>query len=167
MRLHQPGVFRLAYLLLGDGDDAEDVTQETFIRAYRAIHLFDPTRDMRPWLLSIAANLARNRRRSLARLWSALQRWVFTRPAALQSTSIEDLAGDRLRAQRLWQAVQCLRKSDQEILYLRHFLDLSETEVSQIQNIAIGTVKSRTHRALAKLRRVIETEFPDLGERSV
>lgn len=165
MQAHQPGVFRLAYLMLGDCDDAEDVTQETFIRAYRAIHTFDPTREMRPWLLSIAANLARNRRRSLARLWSALQRMVFAQSELLQSPLIEDQAGDHLRAERLWQAVRRLPISDQEIIYLRHFLEISEAEVSQIQNVALGTVKSRTHRALAKLRNIIEKEFPDLRER--
>ncbi len=60
---HQQAVFRLAYLVLGDPDDAEDITQETFIRAYFALGRFDVHRALRPWLLSIAANLARNQRR--------------------------------------------------------------------------------------------------------
>ncbi|HEX2908622.1 MAG TPA: sigma factor, partial [Phototrophicaceae bacterium] len=62
---HQEAVFRLAYLLLGDASDAEDVAQETFIRAFRFLARFDETRNWRPWLLSIAANLTRNRRRSV------------------------------------------------------------------------------------------------------
>ncbi len=166
MREHQPGVFRLAYLMLGDCDDAEDIVQETFIRAYRAIETFDPAREMRPWLLSIAANLARNRRRSMARLWSAVQRLVFAQPELLRSTSIEETASAHLDAQQLWQIVQRLSVTDQEIIYLRYFLDVSEAEVAQIQQVAVGTVKSRTHRALAKLRGAMENEFPNLGERS-
>jgi RNA polymerase sigma-70 factor (ECF subfamily) len=64
---HQQAVFRLAYLLLGDPDEAEDVAQETFLRAWRALKGFDSTRPLRPWLLSIAANLSRNRYRSAGR----------------------------------------------------------------------------------------------------
>ncbi|MBV9786854.1 MAG: hypothetical protein JOZ51_01680, partial [Chloroflexi bacterium] len=51
VRQHQDAVFRLAYLLLGDADDADDVAQETFIRAFGALDRFDPSRPLRPWLL--------------------------------------------------------------------------------------------------------------------
>lgn len=73
---HRESVFRLAYLLLGDADDAEDVAQETFIRVFNSLHRFDVTRALRPWLLRITANLARNRRRSLGRYWAAVQRFA-------------------------------------------------------------------------------------------
>ena len=74
VRAYQEPVFRLAYLLLQDGPEAEDTAQEAFWRAYRALDRFDPARPFRPWLLSIAANLARNRRRSLGRYLAALGR---------------------------------------------------------------------------------------------
>ena len=64
MVAHQQAVFRLCYLLLGDPDDAEDIAQETFLRAWKYLKSFDSTRPLRPWLLSIASNLASNRRRS-------------------------------------------------------------------------------------------------------
>ena len=164
LKEHRPGVFRLAYLLLGDCDDAEDVTQETFIRAYRAIDTFDSSREMRPWLLRIATNLARNKRRSVARFIAALQRWVWAESTLMQPQSIENKADENLRAQRLWQAVQRLPQGDQEIIYLRHFLEVSEGEASTVLGVALGTVKSRTHRALKKLKDVIERNFPDLKE---
>ena len=82
MREHQQAVFRLAYLLLGDADEAEDVAQETFIRAYRALERFDASRPLRPWLLRIASNLASNQRRSIGRYFGALQRLVFLDPEA-------------------------------------------------------------------------------------
>lgn len=164
MQTHHQVVFRLAYLLLGDADDAEDVAQETFIRAYRSFDRFDASRDMRPWLLSIATNLARNKRRSVARFLAALQRAVFVRPEMVQTPNIENEAMAALHAQHLWQAVRTLSTADQEIIYLRHFLEVSEVEASMALNIAVGTVKSRTHRALARLRTVIEREFPDLNE---
>ena len=71
---HQEAVFRLSYLLLGDPDDADDVAQETFLRAWNHLKRFDPTRPLRPWLLSIASNLASNRRRSAGRYLAALTR---------------------------------------------------------------------------------------------
>ncbi|HEY5729135.1 MAG TPA: sigma factor [Anaerolineales bacterium] len=59
VRANQEPVFRLSYLLLGDPDDAEDIAQETFLRAWKHLRQFDPTRPLRPWLLSIASNLAK------------------------------------------------------------------------------------------------------------
>ena len=77
---YQAPVFRLAYLILGDAADAEDVAQEAFVRAYLALARFDAARPLRPWLLSITANLARNRRRSLGRYWAAMQRAFLAEP---------------------------------------------------------------------------------------
>ena len=80
VREHQEPAYRLAYLMLGDAHQAEDVTQEAFIRAYRGIDGFDPTRPFRPWMLSITANLARNQRRSLGRSFAALRSLVSSAP---------------------------------------------------------------------------------------
>ena len=159
MRQHQEPAFRLAYLILGDRADAEDVTQEAFIRAYMKLAAFDGTRQFRPWLLSIAANLARNRRRSIGRYWAAVRRYWQNEPAAETAATNNDAD-----AQRLWQAVQRLRPLAQEIIYLRYFLSLSEAETAAALEIAPGTAKSRLHRALAQLRSVIEVNFPDLAE---
>jgi len=170
MREHQSAVFRLAYLLLGDADDAEDVAQETFIRAYRALERFDASRPLRPWLLRIASNLARNQRRSLGRYFGALQRLVLLDPEARARAKGESPPGpgeagpSAEDAHSLWQAVRRLRPPDQEIIYLRYFLDLSEAETATALEIAPGTVKSRTHRALQRLRVVVEHEFPTLRE---
>lgn len=159
---HQANVFRLAYLFLGDSGEAEDIAQETFLRAYRSLGSFDAGRPLRPWLLSITANLARNRRRAAGRYLSALQRWVRAEPS--ESTSIEQQSVDNLQAQRLWAALRKLDQTDQQIIYLRFYLELSVEETSQAMRLAVGTVKSRLHRALARLRRVIEREYPDLKE---
>ena len=159
-REHQEAVFRLAYLILGDPADADDVAQEAFIRAYRALDRFDISRALRPWLLSIAANLARNRLRSFGRYLAALQRFVRADPDALTATLDDDPGESR----RLWQAIRRLSDADQEIIYLRYFSALSEVETAQALGVAIGTVKSRTHRALERLRAVIEKDFPGLRE---
>jgi RNA polymerase sigma-70 factor (ECF subfamily) len=153
MRRYEAPVFRLAYLILADAAEAEDVAQEAFIRAYLALDRFDVARPFRPWLLSIAANLARNRRRSIGRYLAALRRLAQADPRiGVSAARVEEHS----EAQVVWQAVQQLRPAVQEIIYLRYFLDLSEAETAQALNIAQGTVKSRLHRALQQLRVVMQ-----------
>ena len=160
---HQEAVFRLSYLLLGDPDDAEDIAQETFLRAWNHLKRFDSTRPLRPWLLSIASNLASNRRRSAGRYLSALTRAFRNEPAS--SASIEEKSTQHMEASNLWKAVQTLSVPDQQIVYLRYFLELSVAETAQVLNIADGTVKSRLSRALERLRGIIQHDFPILAER--
>ena len=162
VRSHQEPVFRLAYLLLGDADEAEDATQETFIRAYRSLERFDLARPLRPWLLSIAANLARNRRRSMGRYFAALQRLLVSEPGS--RASIEEKSFQNLEAQLLWQALRRLGQTDQQVVYLRYFLNMSIEETAETMHIAQGTVKSRLHRAMDRLRAIIERDFPGLRE---
>jgi RNA polymerase sigma-70 factor (ECF subfamily) len=162
VREYQEAVFRLAYLLLGDGAEADDVAQEAFIRAFRALGRFDTSRPLRPWLLKITANLARNRRRALGRSLAALRRLLQAAP--LQEPSIERWAQQQHEARTLWQAVRRLNGADQEVIYLRYFLELTVEESAEALGVAPGTVKSRLHRALGRLRDVAEREFPGLGE---
>lgn len=161
VRTYQEPVFRLAYLFLGDPDEAEDAAQETFLRAFRALARFDASRPLRPWLLQIVANLARNRRRSVGRYWAALQR-QFVKETPTTYPDVEAYANTRLQSTRLWEAVRRLRDEDQQMIYLRFFLELPVGEAADAAGVAEGTVKSRTSRALGRLRAVIEREFPDL-----
>lgn len=158
---YQQAVFRLAWLLLGDADDAEDIAQETFLRAWRHLRRFDPTRPLRPWLLSIAANLSRNRRRSAGRYLSALIRAFREEP---QAAALDEKTAQHTEAVELWRAVQQLDLPDQQIVYLRYFLDLPVSETAEVLQIAEGTVKSRLSRALEKLRKIIHAGFPALLE---
>jgi RNA polymerase sigma-70 factor, ECF subfamily len=160
MRAHQEPVFRLAYLLLGDPDEAEDITQETFVRAYRALKGFDPQRPLRPWLLRIASNLAHNRHRSIGRYLATLTRFARQNPEEIKATTFKP-DND---SQALWQAVQELAKPFQEVVYLRYFLDMSENEMAEALEVPAGTVKSRLHRALSKLRGIVERNYPELKE---
>lgn len=161
VRQHQEPVFRLAYLILGDADDAQDVAQEAFVRAYLSLDQFDIARPLRPWLLSIGANLARNRRRSLGRYWAALERAFRANPEPFHPPPERTAAAD---ARRLREAVTRLRPLAQDVVYLRYFLELSEAETAEALGVPPGTVKSRLHRALAQLRQVIEADFPDLHD---
>jgi RNA polymerase sigma-70 factor (ECF subfamily) len=158
---HQQAVFRLAYLILGDPDEAEDVAQETFLRAWKNLGRFDPSRPLSPWLLQIAANLARNQRRSAGRYFAALIRNLQAEPT---SPTIEEKGAQHIEAQQLWQAVRRLQQADQQIVYLRYFLNLSVAETAETLQVAEGTVKSRLNRALNRLRMVIQREFPAIAD---
>ncbi len=160
MRAHQEPVFRLAYLLLGDPDEAEDIAQETFLRAYKALKGFDPERPLRPWLLRIASNLAHNRYRSIGRYIGALTHFARQNPERIKPTTIQPEDD----SQALWQAVRQMAKPFQEVIYLRYFLDMPESEMVDALEVPAGTVKSRLHRALSKLRQIIERDYPELKE---
>ncbi len=163
VRQHQTTLFRLAYLLLNDADAAEDVAQDALIRAYRQFAQFDTSRPLRPWLLQIVRNLASNHQRSARRYLAAVTRWwqrPDNRQAVALDPTIEEIAG--ADAHLLWQAVRRLKRSEQEIIYLRYYLELSVAESAQTLAIAEGTVKSRTARALQRLRTVVEQDYPTL-----
>lgn len=168
VQTHQQPIFRLAYLILGNAEDAEDVAQETFVRAHRAAHRFDPTQPLRPWLLQIARRLAYNRQRSLRRYWRAVTR-LLDEPS-LHLSAAHMAAGDdpaiqaQSQADRLWRVVQRLRQPEQEVIYLRYFLDLSTAESAAALAVAEGTVKSRLHRARQALQRELAAHDPALWE---
>lgn len=157
--LHQQGVFRMAYLKLGEAAEAEDIAQDTFVRAFRKLHQFEPDRPLRPWLLGICVNLCRNRWRSLDRYKAAIRRWA-------QRVEIERESADHsdrfVSDERLWQFIRRLRPSDQDVLYFRFFMDLTIEETASLLKVAAGTVKSRQHRALSRLRGLILSEAPEM-----
>ena len=159
-----PRLLRALLAIGGDPAAAEDAAQEAFVRAFRALDRFDVGRSssIRPWLLSIAANLAHNRRRALKRYLAALGRWA--RAAPEQTTSIGERTAQQWEAQTLWEAVRRLKPAEQEVVYMRYFLDLSEAEMAFALRVAPGTVKSRLHRAMQRLRSVVDQEFPALRE---
>lgn len=161
VREHQEAVFRLAWLMLGDADEAEDVAQETFIHAYKARGRYDTALPLRPWLMRICTNRARNRRRALGRYLAALRRTVLNEPEPI---GIVERGMQHIDAQTLWQAVRRLKHDDQIVIYLRYFLDMPEAEMAGALNVAHGTVKSRLHRAIARLRDVVQRDFPGLHQ---
>jgi RNA polymerase sigma factor (sigma-70 family) len=148
--LHQEVAFRVAFLVLGDAAEAEDAAQEAFVKAYRALGSFRAGEPFRPWLLRIAANQARNRRRSAGRREGlrlrAAERWTdATEPSA------ESAALRAERRRELLTAIDALPRDDRVVLAARYFLDLSEAETAAVIGAARGTVKSRLSRARARL----------------
>ncbi|MGH3760110.1 RNA polymerase sigma factor [Actinophytocola sp.] len=142
---------RTAYLL-GAGDDAEDVVQEAFVKAYRGLGSFRDGAPFRPWLLRIVANetsnLHRGRRRRLA-----LELRLAESDVTAAEPEREAVAADA-RA-RVLAAVNAMSYRDRQVLACRYFLDLSEAETAEVLAWPRGSVKSRLSRAIVKLRRVL------------
>ncbi|RLP84377.1 RNA polymerase sigma factor [Micromonospora sp. BL4] len=155
---HTASAYRTA-VLLGAGSDSEDVIQEAFVKGYRKLSRFRGESSFRSWLLSIVANETRNLHRSRTR-----RDGLVLRAAAANPTSeiAEDdavgavLAGERRAA--LVEALRQLPERDREVIVCRFFLDLSEEETVATLGWPRGTVKSRTSRALAKLRGLLDRE---------
>ncbi|MBB5138693.1 RNA polymerase sigma-70 factor (ECF subfamily) [Thermocatellispora tengchongensis] len=145
--------------MLGAGDEAEDVVQEAFVKAYRHLGSFRRQAPFRPWLLRIVANethnltRARGRRAELA-LRAGTELTLRTgggpEPAAPDDPEGAAIAGDR-RA-RLLRAVNALPDRERRAVVCRYFLQLSEAETAEVLGWPIGSVKSRTSRGIARLR---------------
>ena len=153
VRGHEEIAFRTAYLITGNAADAEDAAQEAFVKAHRALRRFRAGEPLRPWLLTIVANEARNRRRSAgqARRAGAARRGRGA-PAGEAAPSPEAalLAGERRAA--LLGALGRLRDDDRLVIGCRYLLDLSEAETAAALRLRPGTVKSRLSRSLERLR---------------
>ena len=152
MRAHQGIAFRTAYLVAGSAAEAEEAAQEGFVKAYRALGRFRRGSPFRPWLLQIVANEARNRRRSAGRRAALALRAAAEGSSGGAAPSPEGalLAGEE--RERLLEAVNALRDEERFVIGCRYFLELSEEETAAALGLRIGTVKSRTSRALEHLR---------------
>jgi RNA polymerase sigma-70 factor (ECF subfamily) len=163
VRRHQEAAFRAAYVVLRDADEAKDAAQDAFVKAYRALGRFrpDPGRTFRPWLLKIVMNESLNRVKSRKRRAAATERAARGQPF---EWSLDETMIDKERARLLREALDALRDEERVLIYLRYFLSLSEHELADYMGCAQGTVKSRLHRSLAKLRDVVRDGFPGLLE---
>ncbi|PZG01768.1 RNA polymerase sigma factor [Micromonospora deserti] len=157
---HTASAHRTAVLLGAGADaDAEDVIQEAFVKGYRKLSRYRGESSFRAWLLAIVANETRNLHRSRNRRDGLVLRVAVANPA---SEIAEDVAVGtvlaRERRARLVQALRLLPVKDREVIVCRFFLDLSEDETVTMLGWPRGTVKSRTSRALAKLRGLLDRE---------
>jgi len=140
------------------GVDVDDVVQEAFVKAFRGLPKFRAGEPFAPWLLSIVANETKNllrsrhRRNALALRLSALEP-----DAATPDAPFDEAAASERRA-RLLAAVNALPDRERQALVCRYFLDLSEAETAQVLQWPLGSVKSRTSRALGRLRGLFVTE---------
>jgi RNA polymerase sigma factor (sigma-70 family) len=151
VRRYQDVAMRTAYLVAPEAD-AADAVQDAFVKAYAALPRFREGAPIKPWLLRIVANEGRNRRRSAARRVGLAERAASVEPreSTAASPEAEVIAAETRRT--LLAALATLRDEDREVIGARYLLDLSEAETAETLGLPTGTVKSRTSRALVRLR---------------
>jgi RNA polymerase sigma factor (sigma-70 family) len=154
VRRYQDVALRTAYLVAPEAD-AADAVQDAFLKAYAALPRFRDGAPLKPWLLRIVANESRNRRRSATRRASLAERagTLAERDPESASPESEVLAAETRRT--LFSALAGLRDEDREVIGARYLLDLSEAETAEALGLRRGTVKSRTSRALGRLRVIL------------
>lgn len=151
--LYQEKIFRLAYLVTRNRQDAQDVTQETFIRLVRAIQTYDAEKgSLETWLYAIAVNLARDllRRRRFIFPWHLLDR---EQHISSRSQEPERLSLAREWQEAIWEAVNALEEKQRLAVILRYYLDLSCAEIAQVLSCPEGTVHSRLYYARLALEK--------------
>jgi RNA polymerase sigma factor (sigma-70 family) len=160
VRAHQDVAFRTAWIASGGADDADDAAQEGFMKAFASLPRFRLDAPFRPWLLTIVANEARNRRRSAARRTALALRSPDA--AAATGTTFEPSpeAGVLATEQRtaLLDAIGRLAEPDREVISYRYLLELSEAETAAALGVPTGTAKSRLSRAMERLRTTLASE---------
>jgi RNA polymerase sigma factor (sigma-70 family) len=159
--------FRAAYLIARNSADAEDATQDAFVKAYYALDRFRSAEPFRPWILRIVSNEARNRRRSAGRRERLALRVVERRGPGDAAPSPDAAAIAQETRRTLVAALEMLPERDREVIACRYLLELSEAETATTLGIRPGTVKSRLSRGLARLRRELPEGFAPSEERDV
>lgn len=156
IRPYEEIAFRVAYLITGGAAEAEDAVQDGFVNAWRGLARFRRGEPLRPWLLRIVANAARNRRRSAGRRARLTLRAEGEQSSGDAAPSPEAIVVAREERTRLLAALEELPDRARLVLACRFLVGLSEEETAAALGVRVGTVKSRTARALDRLRETYE-----------
>ena len=141
-----------AAFLLGAGEESDDIVQEAFVKAFRHLSRFRVGEPFGPWLLRIVANETKNLSRSRRRRAALALRLCSTEsPEGAADGPIDQVLAAERRG-RLVAVVSALPDRERQVVVCRYFLDLSEAETAQVLGWPLGSVKSRTSRALNRLR---------------
>jgi len=152
VELYGRRVYHAAYSFLHNMDDASDIVQEVFLRAYKNFSSFDANRALYPWLYRITRNLCINMVQRASRKETALP------DEDLIAGTGRDPAAELLRSEELEElrgALVELPEKHREMIILKHFQDCSYAEMAEILDVPIGTVMSRLYAARSKLREKI------------
>lgn len=152
---------RVAFLL-GAGEDADDVVQESFVKAFRHLSRFRTSEAFAPWLLTIVANETRNLTRSRRRradLTTRLSVVEAGRPV-VEDGPVDHVIADE-RRDELLRAIAMLPEKERQAVVCRYLLELTEPETARMLRWPLGSVKSRTFRAMKRLRELLGREASD------
>lgn len=165
VRIHATAVRAFLFRVCGSATEADDLGQDTFLRAYTALQSYSPERRraLRPraWLMTIAANVWRNHVRTSVRRPVAATAaedtcltWPDERPGPEERASTSEDRG------RLVAALTQLPENPRVAVVLRHVVGLSYAEIAEAQGCPVGTVKAQVSRGIGSLRVLLETKDP-------
>ncbi len=148
---HKKSAFRIALGLVGNKDDAFDISQEAFLRVYRSANTYDESQPFGPWFYTIIANLSRTWLRRRSRRENKMVdvddvSWLLVDERTPEQAVIKKETVAILR-----RALKELPFDDREIITLQHFRNMSYDEIAQLLGIPKGTVMSRLYYARKKL----------------
>ena len=163
---YQKPVYNLCYRLLGIHGDAEDASQEAFMKAYRGLKKYDLQRPFMSWMLAIAYNQCMDQLRRRRISWVGLEA-LFNR-SDQQSPSAE-VAVDAGEAESVQKALSALSAKDRAAVVLKYWYDYSYDEIAETLNLTNSAVKSRLHRARRELADIwtAEQQAPGEGQNEV
>jgi RNA polymerase sigma factor (sigma-70 family) len=154
-------VYSVAYGVLGDRGLAEEATQQAFLKAWRAAASLDESREMSPWLATIARRTAIDLYRSEGRRGAdPLESVASDDPALVSQPATAEAVYDVWEVRR---AVEALPEDEREVVRLQHFEGLTHTQIAERLSLPAGTVKSRSFRA----HKLLAGELGHLRERTV
>jgi RNA polymerase sigma-70 factor (ECF subfamily) len=157
VRQYETGVFRLALSIVGDQAEANQITQETFIAALRALPSYQEKQSFKAWLYKIALNHSRShlrKRKVLERLRTTLTS-IFQVETQKQ-TLPEESAIQNEKEAAIWNSLNELDERYRTVVILRYFHELSIAEISEILSVNEGTIHSRLYGARQKLRNALK-----------
>jgi RNA polymerase sigma-70 factor (ECF subfamily) len=161
---HKRKVYYLAYDIVGDHQEAEDVSQEVFIKVYRSIHTFRRDAKMSSWIHHITVNsaidvLRKRKARPKVNLEDFDQAEVHDNPPGAGSAfpSPERTADAALLQGRIQEALHKVSPRERTVFVMRHYNDFQISEIADVLEVSTGTVKSLLFRALNKMRKELST----------
>ncbi|HEV2251332.1 MAG TPA: sigma-70 family RNA polymerase sigma factor [Candidatus Limnocylindria bacterium] len=147
---YRDGIYRLGLAITKDPSAADEIVVDTFARAHRAIERLEPDDSLRPWLYRVAVNLSYNRRPRKGVTFSSLDDGTEDIPTDGESPS--DAAERAERRRVVLECVDALGAKHKVVVVLHYLNGLNLAEIAEIIEVPVGTVKSRLHYALRKLR---------------
>jgi RNA polymerase sigma-70 factor (ECF subfamily) len=152
-------VYQTAYLMLDDPKEAEDALQEVFVLVYKSLSGYDPAKGaFTTWLHRITINHCLMRRRKRRFLFIPLENIQHT----LLDKPVENTLAEAEEKEAMIEAIRNLSDKQRAVIILRYYLELPYTEIAQVLDIPLGTVKSRLDGSLRTLRRTLSKQQEDI-----
>lgn len=157
---HVDDLYTFCLRVTGRAEDAWDLAHDSLLRARKKCRLYDPSRPLRPWLLTVAHNLWRSRVRSpWSRLRAAFSDWM---PGASQAAAPDVAVDDDDRDAKVRQVLATLPPIYREAIALFHLQDMSYAEMEAITQVSVSALKQRVRRGDALLAEKIAKLYPEL-----